>query len=113
MNQALVSSSDPEATIAIPKQLPRSELSLINRQWVWLRLSIDESLDSVLPSDQNCAIAILTQRTNSICFTRQRIEFRLTRSPTPNPVLDPYPKIALAVLRQPDHCAAKGAVLSV
>src|SRR4029077_12751094 len=71
------------------------------------------SVDSALPSHQECAVSVFSQGLYTIGITGQRIEFGWTRSPSPQPCFPSRPETASSVLIQSDYRASKSTIISM
>src|SRR5689334_18705256 len=100
MYKAAVQGSNPETAVAIAEQ----PMGIKPANGVWERIRfgfpIDESFDSAVPADQQRAVIVFGEALYAVRLSGQLIEFGKTRIPSPHPVLDSGPEIALAVLIQ-------------
>jgi len=98
MDQPPVRGSDLQTAIAITKQPSAFELRHSVGERIRLDLSVDESSDSELCADQECAVITFTETLDAVGLAGQGIEFWRMRFPSPQPLRHPYPEITLAVL---------------
>src|SRR5687768_3494690 len=74
--------------------------------------AFNESMDSALPADQQYAVGVFIKSPDAIKLAWKRKEFWWSRFPSPQPIHDSCPEIALAVLVQVKNCATKSAIIS-
>jgi hypothetical protein len=113
MDKSLCPRSNPQTAITVMKYPHGLEPSRRTREWVSFGFAVNKSVQSALPSDQKRAVSVFSESLYNTRFTRQRIEFWRTGSPSPQPVQHSRPQIALAVLIQIECSATKASIVSV
>src|ERR1043165_4030589 len=107
MHNSPILRSDPETAVTIAERSFGLGLAHTRELRVRFYLSINESLDSAIPSEERCAIEVFTQSPDSIRHSRKRIKRSRTRLPTPQSAVSSNPEIALAVLKQVHNGASQ------
>ncbi len=87
MEQTLVESSDPQATVMVPQQLGNLELQWRPREPIRLDPAVHELLDSIASADQQSTFIGLSKSSDEILLPWNRKEFRRSWLPAPEPIL--------------------------
>src|ERR1700753_1683962 len=106
-------SSDPQTAVAITEHVVGSELSHRAGQRIRLGSPVNESFDSGVRGDQECAIKVFSKILRGGRVVRKGKEFWRAGVPSPQSVFPFGPEVSAPVLIQTRHSAAKRPVLSV
>jgi hypothetical protein len=99
MHEPLASGSDPQAAIPVPEHLIGSEIPPYTWEQVFLGFSMNELSNTVARGDQRYSVVAFRQNLGGIVDpVWQRIIFRRTRSPSPQPSRRSHPEIASTIL---------------